>query len=184
MNTTALMTFGIGLLAITNPLGNAALYLGLVGDRQRSEQKKISFKCALGAAIIFVLVVWTGKDILTAFGISIGSFQLAGGIVLTILGLSMVRGGHFSEDNGSPTTDKLSKLQNRAKVAIVPLATPIIAGPGSITTIVTHAKALHTTVDKIAQSGICLLLAFLTWLVFYFAPTIVRVIGNEGIGIV
>ena len=182
MTNQQLITFSVALLAILNPIGNAALYIGMIHDRSRRSQRKIAFVCSIAIAVILILVTWIGLPLLNLFGISVASFQTAGGLIIILIGLSMMR-GHVQ------LTSRGGNLQNYAQthkdsIAVVPLAMPIIAGPGAISTIIGHGHLMHTTLDKLKVTGIDLLMAVILWAVLFFSPYIARGLGEYGMKIV
>jgi len=178
MHNQALITLTVALLAILNPIGNAAIYASIVSTKTKAEKSKAALVCAIAVMIILVITTWAGLDILKFFGISIGAFQGAGGVVVLLIGLSMIRGkAHTHEHDNS---DSAQRFNDNDSVAVVPLAMPIIAGPGAITALIAHMKNLNSLYDKLEISLICIMLAILVGVVLFFAPTIGRVVGESG----
>jgi multiple antibiotic resistance protein len=127
-----LYTFGItvlmGFFAIMNPIGNMPIYLGLVEGYSEDEKSRIAQKSVLFAFIIVSIFVILGGIIFKVFGITIQAFQIAGGILLFLVGYQLLHGNesrmhHPHPDEGASESDD---------VAISPLAVPILAGPGTI----------------------------------------------------
>ena len=121
----------IGLFAITNPLGAAPVFLGVVSELT-AEQKRAA---ALRLSIVVFLILGgsglIGQYVLRLFGITINAFRAAGGLLLILMAIDMLRGG-----TPSSVHRELSSVDDQL---FVPLAMPLIAGPGAITTSITLA---------------------------------------------
>ncbi len=115
----------IALFVVMDAIGNAPIFLSLTNKMGKDDSIKRLNKAVLVAAFLIFLFVAAGNSILSFFGIHIGDFQIAGGIIFIILGIEMVFGLDF-----------LSNRVENYDIAVVPLATPLIAGPGVLTTVV------------------------------------------------
>jgi len=185
MDTGPYISFFVAMLAIMNPVGNLAIFIGLTARKSAKSQRSIALSSAIAIFVILLLVVWLGDAILSFFGITAAAFETAGALVIILLGLSMLRGhdskaGH-SHLHHSEEEDKAAKSKD--SVAVVPLAIPIVAGPGAITTIIIHAHQIHSVMDKAIVSGICFGLSLILYIAFFFAAPINRVVGVNGIKI-
>ncbi len=140
----------LGLFAMMNPIGNTGIFVGMVEGLPPSLQRRAALKSCLAVWVILVVAIFGGVAILKAFGISMGAFQAAGGIIVLGIGLKMLHGNE-NRANASSTGSSDSDAEAEAATAaaaeaeaeayvdsrlIVPLAMPILAGPGSITTVV------------------------------------------------
>jgi multiple antibiotic resistance protein len=121
----------VALLAITNPLGAASVYVGLSEQLVDKERFRAAFTVCAVVFLILASAAVGGIWVLRAFGISIPAFQAAGGLVVILMGLEMLRGRHtlvqHDHAEGEGAQDQI----------VVPLAMPLIAGPGAITTTLT-----------------------------------------------
>lgn len=173
------------MLAITNPIGNLAIFISLVSGRSLKEKKKTAINAAFAIFIILVIIVWAGTYVLSFFGISPAAFETAGAIIILLLGLSMLHGhddkvGHSSMHHSE---EEQKSARKKDSVAVVPLAIPLVAGPGAITTIIIHTHALHSLMDKVVVSGICAILSIILFVCFYFSNIISKIVGVNGIKI-
>jgi len=174
------VTFFATMFAITNPFGNLAIFIGLTADRTASEQRGIALRTAFASAVIFVVVIWVGEDLLSFLGISVPAFQCAGGIVITLLGLSMLK----SESSSMAHTHEESQAaQSQTSIAVVPLAMPIIAGPGAITTILVSVHDFSSLQARFYMTLGSIVIAGIIAVVLYFATPIQRLLGVTGINI-
>ncbi|PJB80019.1 MAG: hypothetical protein CO090_04625 [Acidobacteria bacterium CG_4_9_14_3_um_filter_49_7] len=115
----------IALFVVMDALGNAPIFISLTQKLHKKESLSRLNTAILVAGGVMALFILLGKAVLLYFGISVGDFQVAGGIIFFLLGIEMVFGLNF-----------LSSRVERYDIAIVPLATPLIAGPGVLTTII------------------------------------------------
>ena len=135
---TALPQDIVALLAISNPLGALPVFLAITENVTPAERSRAGLRAALAATIILAVAALAGRPILTAFGISMPALQAAGGLVILLMGLEMLHGAPTTVQHDEPeppsTTDRL----------LVPLAMPLLAGPGAITTILTLSSRVET----------------------------------------
>lgn len=181
MTKAQIITFTIALLAITNPIGNLAIFASLTADRTEGEKKKIAMVAGVAILVILILVTWSGDLILKAFGIDIAAFETAGGLIIVLMGISMLHAKtseiHHNKDEGEEARTKDSP-------AVVPIAIPIVAGPGAITTIIVNTHGSPTVEDRIIISVVCVAISALLWLAFYFSAPVSRLLGVAGVNIV
>ncbi|HKI79243.1 MAG TPA: MarC family protein [Ignavibacteriaceae bacterium] len=170
------LTVFTGFFAIMNPVANTPVFLGLVGDRDKTERKKLAKTSCLTAFFIVVFFVILGKYTFELFGITIPAFKITGGILLFFVGFEMLQ-------------SRKSKIHHQENVepdegiAISPLAIPILAGPGTIVTAmnnVTSGSFVHITIVII----IFALMIFLTYLAFILSDFIVNKIGENLITVI
>ncbi len=122
------------LFAIANPIGAAPVFLSLVGDSEAADRRRIAWRTSAAVFAILAIASLTGSAILSFFGLSVAALQAAGGLVIGLMGLEMTRGQptQVQHDPGHSGGDDPS---------LVPLAMPLIAGPGAITTAITLTAA-------------------------------------------
>ena len=117
--------------AIMNPISNLPAYMALVADDSQKISRKIAFNSLLIAFIIVTVFVFSGDLIFKVFGITIDSFRVAGGILVAVIGYHMINGNHSPSYKGM---EQQASNSDPMSVAISPLAMPLFAGPGTITT--------------------------------------------------
>ena len=181
MSEKDIMTFTVAMLAITNPIGNLAIFAGLTGSKSPAEKKKTALVAGAAIMIILLIVTWSGELILRGFGISIPSFETAGGLIIALIGLAML---HAKTSSIHHSPEEHEEAKTKDSVAVVPIAIPIVAGPGAITTIVVAAQKFGTTEDKIIISVVSIAISILLWACFYFSGPVSRLLGVTGINIV
>jgi multiple antibiotic resistance protein len=163
-------TVFMGFFAIMNPIGNMPIFLGLVEGVEKPEQKKIARKSVSLAFLIVAAFSVFGSVIFKAFGITLPAFQIGGGLLIFIVGYQLLHGKESSVHHPSEgENDKDSSVED---IAISPLAIPILAGPGTISTAMNfvgeNSSLLHILVVIGAFAVICLI----TYLCFVFGEQI------------
>lgn len=176
----ALVSFVAALFSMMNPIGNSGIFADLTEGRSSTETVRIAWTCAFAVAITLLIVNWTGSTLLDFFGISIDSLRAAGGIVVLLIGLQML--GNKSEHKDSAAERQDAK--SRTSIAVVPLAIPIVAGPGTMATVLVAAQQNPSLLSKVEISAVVAVLSGLIGLLFSFATTISRWLGASGMGVV
>jgi len=155
-------TVFMGFFAIMNPIGNMPIFLGLVEGIDKSEQKKIARKSVLLAFIIIAVFSIFGSIIFQAFGITLPAFQIGGGILIFIVGYQLLHGKESSMHH--PSEGENDNDNSVEDIAISPLAIPILAGPGTISTAMNFvgesSSILNITVVIVVFAIICVITYF------------------------
>ncbi len=159
------MTFS--LFFVLNSLGNVPLFVGLLTKFEVKRQRQIILRELLIALLILLLFNFFGDDVLKLLGISQPVLGVAGGTLLFIIALGMI----FPR----PMDNHDSK---RSEPLIVPLATPIVAGPGAITTVMVYAEQLQ---NVWIMSSIILLAWIPTFIILLLSSNIKHFLGKKGL---
>jgi multiple antibiotic resistance protein len=182
LNLSEFISLMIALLAILNPIGNVPIYIAMVSDRKRHEQAGIVLQASIAIAVIMILALWIGLAALNVFGVSIAAFRLAGGLIIVLIGLDMLRAKSHGKDYHL-TPDQV-EAHRKESIGVVPIAMPIFAGPGTIATIIGHTTDYTSLSAKISITFGCVGLAVLIGIVLWFSPLIARLLGPSGMRVV
>ncbi len=168
MNWELILNFSLAMLAILNPIGLIPIWSELAGDEKGNIQTKIAILVTFTSGIILIIFLVLGKQLLALFHVDLASFQMAGGIFLLLTGIQMLNGKTTKlkdrkEDGKSP--GEIAK--KRFRKIIVPLGIPMLAGPGSITTVVIYGIKAHNITDYILLSIIVILTVFILFIFFF-----------------
>lgn len=175
-----IVKFLIAMVIMMNPLGSLSIYLQLTHRSSVKYQRQTSIKCGLAITIIMIMSILIGKQLLDLMGITIPSFRFAGGIILLLVGLSMLQ----SKDSSvSHTPEDDVAAEERESIAIVPMALPIIMGPGSISTLVL-ASTDYGAYSKIILCILCLGLSVGMTLILYYGSIIAKFVGESIIKVI
>ena len=155
------------IFGVMDPLGNIPFFLTFARSLDRTEKEKFARSAILYAGCILVVFMFLGNVILNAFEISMESFRIAGGLVLLILGFCTL----FNIEIGA----KKEEVAKTKEPSIIPLATPLIAGPGMISLVIILAKEYGYL---LTLAGILANL-LINYIVFCIAPYILKVFGKK-----
>jgi len=159
--------------ATIDPLGTLALFVAVTKDLDQPDRRRVARNAVLYSSVILVASVIVGQIILTAMHIRLASLQVAGGLILFLLGLKMVFGGHFE-----------SQPEAGHDVAVFPLAVPAIANPGSIMACVLLTdNNEHSIKTQLGTTAILLAILAVTYLLLRAAGPIHRLLGTNGAAI-
>ena len=165
-------------IILLDPLGNTPPFLSVAGSYDRKTQLRILKEAVLIAGAVLLVFAVFGRFILVFFGITSGAFYISGGIILFTIALDMIQ----SKPRARHTPHSTLDADQTAMIAVFPLAIPLIAGPGMITTIMVYTSA---AVFRWQQLGMVLAALALGLLIEYFvlrsASLLVKVIGTTGL---
>ena len=169
------------LLAIANPVGIIPLFIGMTGGMTKADINQTARKASLTVAVVMVISVFIGESLLTFFGIRIPAFRVAGGILLLLTAFHMLN-ARVGRTRHTPEEDM--EAEEKEDVSIVPLGIPLIAGPGTISTVIMYADKSQTTMDTIALAASGILLALCVYITLRLALPISRLLGYTGVNII
>ncbi len=157
--------------ATIDPIGTMALFAGMTVKFSAKERRKTAYKTIFYAALILIGAIIVGQLLLGAMGISLISFQVAGGVILFLFGLQMI----FSNDNQEKTREPLHDI------AVFPLAIPATASPGAILAVILITdNNVYTIQDQAITSLTMLSVLTVTLILLIFSGGIIRIIGIGG----
>ena len=160
------------------------MFLGLTQDRSRAEQKSIGLQAAVATGVVMLTSLWLGRAILSGIGISIGAFSIASGVVLFGIGLVMLNSKFGASAKQESNQSNIEAGRQKTSPAVVPLAISISAGPGVITALLVAAHANQAGVQGLLMLLIAsVALARVRAIVFWYAPTLGRLMGPSGMQI-
>jgi multiple antibiotic resistance protein len=181
--TEALISVFVTLFVVIDPIGVAPLFMSLTPTETAAERRRLALKgVGIGAAILFVFGLF-GEALLEALGIGMPAFRIAGGILLVLLSIDML----MARDSGlrNTTEDETKEGTKRSDISVFPLAIPLIAGPGALTSIVLlmgkvegdrtmQAAVLATMAVVLVLSLVCLLAA----------SSLMKLLGVTGVNVI
>jgi len=174
--TFFLMAF-TALFVIVNPIGNVMVFLSLTEDRGFDEKKRIAKKTAIFGSLVLLIFAIFGDFILSFFQITVDSLRVIGGILILAIAMDMMQG---RKPRAKHTPEEVKESGERDDISFFPLAVPMLAGPGAITT----AIVLMKTAEPISFKVIVLISIILTFLItgilFRMSEQIHRVLGVTG----
>jgi len=162
---TAILNISIQLFAIMNPISAVPTFLIFTGNLKKAERQKIVNTTSMIVIVLLLTFTFFGPLILQALRISVDNFRFGGGILLLVLAIDML--GGMSR----------SKSVDLEQVAVVPLATPLLVGPGTMTTLIVLSNSY--AIINVVLGGLIATVG--VYLSLRFAPLLVSAIGKNGI---
>ena len=161
------------LFAIANPIGVAPIFVSLVDSRTPLERRSIALRTSASVFVILAVTSVAGGAVLDFFGLSLAAFQAAGGLVIGLMGLEMMR-GQPSQVQHDPGRDRGDDP------ALVPLAMPLIAGPGAITTVVTMTAAQPGWIGVANVAAAALILSIVLLVTLFASTRLQQLVSRRG----
>ena len=168
---------------VIDPIGLAPIFNLLSHGEERSEKNRIVLHAVIIANIVLLSFAFIGDFLLSALHISDPAFRIAGGLLLLVLAVDMVIVRHSGISTATPA--ERSEARHRSDLSVFPLAIPLIAGPGGLTTVVLLMRKIEH--NYVLQAGLLLVLCFvlfLTYISLRYAEKISGVIGLTGSNVV
>ena len=167
--TFALQAF-VTLMVILDPPGNAPIFLAVLGERSAEEGRQLAIQAAAISLIIIAGFALFGRFVLSYMDVSIGAMQAAGGLLLLLVSLNLLTG---REDDSLTAGSK--------NVAMVPLATPLLAGPGAIVAVMIFAEQVKNSAMGVALAASVVAVHLVVALALMASTFILKLIGKSGV---
>lgn len=169
----------IVLFVVIDPVGSLPVFLYATVGVPPELHKRFAVRGVIVAAFVLLLFLVAGQFALEALGLRLGSFQIAGGIVLFIFALTMIFG------DSKPTKEIEEAERDHLAGAVFPLAMPSIASPGAILAVVILTDNNSTTIfDQAVTASLLVLILLFTLCLLLIAPRIHRIIGKTGASVI
>ena len=177
-NYDTLFNAFLTILVTIDPPGLAPLFLAVTRGMTREERGQVSARASIIGFGVLALFALAGASILSAFGITLPAFRVAGGFLLFYIAFEMIF--ERRQDRKEKSADTAVTRDLVRDIAAFPLAIPLIAGPGAISATVLLSSSFRGIAAQAALVGIILVCLFLTYLVFVLAERIDKVLGQTG----
>ena len=170
------------LVVVIDPIGLAPMFAALTPGGTAAYKRRMAFRGTALAAAVLVVFTLIGDGLLRSLGISLGAFRIAGGILLFLLAIDMV----FARHSGlrSTTVREQEEAEQRKDISVFPLAIPLIAGPGAITTVLLTVGSRPSLAASLSMLLVLAVVLLLTLISLLLAPRIMRLLGETGANVV
>jgi multiple antibiotic resistance protein len=169
----------ISLFAIVDPVGIIPIIIAFTAGMTAQKRERVGRIASFSVLLILLVALLLGEAVLGFFAISIHSFRTAGGILILLMAINMLIG-----DKPKLAPDDSVDSDATSSVAIVPLSTPLLAGPGAISTVILDAHKGTNAGHYGVMALILVLLGLTVWLTFLIAPWVSQRLGKIGSNIV
>jgi len=171
----------VALLVIVNPIGTMPMFLGLTHKHSIPDKKRIAGIASISVAIVLAVSAMVGEQLLGLFGITIASFKVGGAILILLIAISMM---HAAPSGERQTPEEAKEAEDKESIAVVPLAIPLLSGPGAISTTIIYAAQRPSLAHLGGVIACCLLVAIVTWVALRAATPVGSKLGKIGINVV
>jgi multiple antibiotic resistance protein len=155
----------LALFIIVDPFGNIPIFVGLTENVQDAQKKRVYNTAAIVGTVLLLVFAFAGTGLLSLFGLSIYSFEVAGGILLLIIAIRILISGSMHENVESPES-----------LGAVPIAIPLLVGPGAITTTIFNIQQYDTIIAILAV----LVVMAITWITLRYISKVYKFLGKTG----
>jgi multiple antibiotic resistance protein len=162
---TDLARAAIALFIIVDPFGNIPIFVGLTESIPDAQKKRVYDTAVLVGTALLLVFAFAGQGILSLFGLSIYSFEIAGGILLLIISIRILISGSMHE-----------KVESPESLGAVPIAIPLLVGPGAITTTIVDLQVYGIVIAILAV----LVVLSSTWVILRYINNIYKFLGKTG----
>lgn len=165
----------IGLFAIADPLTVVPTFLGIVNGYTETEKRRVVAVASVTVLLTLLAFTFLGQEILDLFSISLAAFRIAGGLLLLLLALEMIR-----SDNDLSVSIGDKKRGSATSLGVAPIAIPLLAGPGAISTIIIYATIHDSMAHKILIGGVVVTITLLVFVVLRLAIMMGNILSPTG----
>ena len=174
----------VTLLAIVNPLAIVPFFIHYTQGFSRAQRQRTIVTASFSAFVVIATSALLGLQILDFFSISLASFQVGGGMLLLLSAMNMLNAQPAeSKPESHELEDGAAKAAMGASIAVVPLTSPLLTGPATMSTVVIYAEKAKTFFDLSLLVGYGVVIGLATAVCFALAEPIARVLGKTGINV-
>ena len=168
------------LFSVLNPLGTVPVFVGLTKDDTKHNRDKTSLWTSMNVCVILLISFFAGKYVLNFFGISISSLRVAGGLIKATSGFALLTGS-FTKHKGMKRASVQADLETRSEVSLTPLAIPMLAGPGSISLLITYNQTFDNQAQHVLSDCAIIAVCLVIYFILRTSHFIVKALGASGI---
>ncbi|HED00127.1 MAG TPA: NAAT family transporter [Proteobacteria bacterium] len=184
MDSSALAKFFIAsfvsIFIIVNPLANISVFITMTEGDSPEKRRATAFKACTTCFVVLAAFTFGGHHVLRFFGVTVPAFRIAGGIILFMVAIQMLQ-VNPARIRISPEEEK--EGVEKEDIAVVPLAIPMLSGPGAITTVIVLGSEHEGWTPGLLIMLSSLLTSLISYIIFSRSVSIARVLGRSGVNI-
>lgn len=173
LSAPTIVTSAIALFTITNPVGTIPIFLQLTSGQTAAQQRRTALLVGAAVAAVLAVALLAGTFILRGFGIDITAFKIAGNALVATIGWAMLTAKHGGAVSTTPGQSPV----------VVPLAMPVLAGPGAIALAITFAHGYAGVLDYVGGLIVCAIVGAAVAAIFFIGPWVSARLGTTGMSI-
>ena len=156
----------IALFVVMDPIGSVPLFIAMTQKMEKKERVTVTKTAVITAAILLIVFAVAGTQILSIFGVTIASFMVAGGVLLFIVAIELLTHGEW----------RFGSAGSQGESGVVPLAFPLLAGPGAITAVIISFQTSGIIVTALSIA----IVVGITAIILRYVDRIYKVLGRRG----
>ena len=168
------------LFSVINPLGTVPIFVGLTTEETNRERNQTALLTSVNVVVILIISFFAGTYLLDFFGISLNALRIAGGMIIVTSGFALLTGS-FSKHKGMKNKRVKKDLDKREKFSLTPLAIPMLAGPGSISLLITFNQEYQGWSEMAFVIFAVITVGIATLLILRSSHYISKILGASGI---
>jgi multiple antibiotic resistance protein len=172
----ALVTF-TSILFLVDPIAVVPAYRAFVQGEDAERRKATARAACVAAAVTLLIFASIGDGILRLFGVTLPAFRIAGGFILWLVAMDMLRAKRSTQEG----TEELTEGQQKEDVGITPLGIPMLAGPGAMSTVMVLGSQASSTTSKLIVHGSIVVTMLISWVMLRLADRVIARLGESGI---
>lgn len=174
-----IMIFG-ALFSVMNPFGTVPVFVSLTQEQNKKERNKIALWTSVNVLIILLISFFIGEFLLLFFGITLNALKIAGGLIIASSGFALLT-GEFTKHKGMKRKKIEEDLKTRSEITLTPLSIPMIAGPGTISLLITYKQEYDNISDMVIIISAIILATICIYLILKSSFIIAKSLGASGI---
>lgn len=175
------LSFFVTLFSVLNPPHAVPLYLAMVPSPTPDTTRRVARTAALTVLIALFTTLVLGDDLLGFFGITVPAFQVGGGLLIMLMALSMLQGQTSPAKSTPAETEEAAQWR---EIAVVPLGMPILAGAGSMSTVIVFEHDATNWAQWAMLGAGIVVNVLLCWLFIRYSAALIRALGNTGVNVI
>lgn len=180
---TEIVKIILAFMVLINPSSALPIFIGLTEGACIAEKRKVARVACVAVFIAIAFFTVLGETLLRGLGISVGSFQVAGGVLIFLIAVGMINGSGNIAKPKEVDVDAVHNLQGPMSSAVVPLAIPMMIGPGGISTVIIYSSQLHTPMQITTVIVAGFFIALICYMCLMAADKVGALLGATGINI-
>lgn len=176
MGQFAFVTF-TSILFLVDPIAVVPAYLAFVRGEDAERRKATARAACVAAAVTLIVFASAGDVILRMFGVTLPAFRIAGGFILWLVAMDMLRAKRTTQEG----TEELMEGQQKEDVGITPLGIPMLAGPGAMSTVMVLGSQADSSVSKLIVHGSIIVTMVISWIMLRLGDKVFARLGESGI---
>lgn len=167
------------LFTIINPFSTAMLFQSITTNSSRKKKTKMAFRASVACAAILIIFVIGGKSILSFFSITVDAFRIAGGVIITGIGLGMLR----NKKRHLKTEEAKEEAEEKEDISLIPLAIPMLSGPGAIATAIVLSQQAGGGQQIAILISAIIVISALAFLILHESGRLTKLLGHNGVNV-